>query len=298
MTATPQPARIDEIRNFWEHHPCGHETSTSDDRLAYFRGLERYRYALAPWIPKAAGFHRYPGKRVLEIGCGMGTDGAQFAVAGAEYTGVDLTETAVSLARENFKLRGLPGEFLSANAEDLPLPDASFDHVYSFGVIHHAVDPGAIVREIRRVLKPRGTITVMVYNRNSVNYWVEIMFLRRVGRLLLRPAWAPPLLADLLRLPRQTLEGHRRQLLRVPRPTREEWVSMNTDGPDCPLARVYSAGAVRSLFAAFEDVRTQVYMFDRRHWPLLGSLLTDRVERFIGRRAGWNRMLYATKPSE
>jgi 2-polyprenyl-3-methyl-5-hydroxy-6-metoxy-1,4-benzoquinol methylase len=290
-----QAPQIEEIRRFWEQNPCGNETSDVADRLEYFRGLERFRYDLAPWIPEAAGFDRYAGKRVLEIGCGMGTDAAQFAAAGAAYTGVDLTDAAVALARENFERRGLQGTFVAANAEHLPFPDDSFDHVYSFGVIHHTTRPAAIVDEIRRVLAPGGTVTVMLYNRNSINYRVEIMVLRKLGRLLLRPAWAPALLAKLLRLPRGTLEGHRRQLLRIAHPSHDEWVSMNTDGPDCPLARVYSAREVRSLFAGFDEVRTKVYMFDRRHWPLLGSLISDRMEGVIGRRVGWNRMTYATK---
>ncbi len=249
----------------------------------------------APGSPRPPGSTATRGSEYSEIGCGMGTDGAQFAAAGAAYTGVDLTDAAVALARENFERRGLQGTFITANAEHLPFPDASFDHVYSFGVIHHTTNPAVIVDEIHRVLTPGGTVTVMLYNRNSINYRIEIMVLRKLGRLLLAPAWAPAQLAKILRLPRATLEGHRRQLLRIAHPSHDEWVSMNTDGPDCPLARVYSAREVRSLFAGFDDVRTKVYMFDRRHWPLLGSLISDRMEGVIGRRVGWNRMAYATK---
>jgi len=269
---------IEEVREFWQQNPCGHETSHAEDRLEYFLGLERYRYSAAPWIREAAAFEQFRDRRVLEIGCGLGTDGAQFAKAGADYTGVDLTETAVSLARENFEVRGLHGELVVANAERLPFADASFDHVYSFGV------------------KRDGTITVMLYNRTSVNYYLEIMVLRRLGRALLRPEFAPGVLAKLLKLSRAKLEGHRRQLLRIPHPTPEQWVSMNTDGPDCPLARVYSSREAKALFASFLDVRTDVYMFDRTHWPYLGSLMSDSVADAIGRRVGWNRMVYATKP--
>jgi ubiquinone/menaquinone biosynthesis C-methylase UbiE len=293
--AAAERPTIEEVREFWQQNPCGQETSHAQDRLEYFLGLERYRYAAAPWIREAAAFEEFRDRRVLEIGCGLGTDGAQFAKAGADYTGVDLTETAVSLARENFEVRGLHGEFVVANAERLPFADASFDHVYSFGVIHHTTEPDAIVSEIRRVLERDGTITVMLYNRTSVNYYLEIMVLRRLGRALLRPEFAPSVLAKLLRLSRAKLEAHRRQLLRIPHPTPEQWVSMNTDGPDCPLARVYSSREATALFASFLDVRTDVYMFDRTHWPYLGSLMSDSVADAIGRRVGWNRMVYATK---
>jgi hypothetical protein len=136
----------------------------------------------------------------------------------------------------------------------------------------------------------------MLYNRSSINYYVEIMFLRKLGRAMLRPRRAPAVLARVLGFPLEKLEGHRRNLLRNPRPTREEWVSMNTDGPDCPLARVYSAAEALALFRDFEDVRSDVHHFDRSHWPIVGELISDRVADAIGRRLGWNRMIYARKP--
>ena len=228
MTTTAD-ADLDEVRVFWEAHPCGSDTAQSIDRLEYFLGIEQYRYSLLRFIPSVARFESFAGKRVLEIGCGVGTDGTRFARGGASYTGTDLTEAAIALARENFALRGLQGSFMTANAEALPFDDSSYDHVYCFGVIHHTPQPDAIVREIRRVLVPGGTVTVMLYNRSSINYYVEIMGVRKIGRLLLRPAWAPKLLSAAFRLRRDKLEGHRANLLRVPHPTREQWISMNTD---------------------------------------------------------------------
>jgi 2-polyprenyl-3-methyl-5-hydroxy-6-metoxy-1,4-benzoquinol methylase len=294
---TTEATSIDDVREFWEGHPCGAETAVAEDRLEYFLGLEHFRYANAPYILKAAEFDTFAGKRVVEIGCGLGTDGAQFARAGADYFGIDLTSAAVGLARENFEVRGLQGEFLVADARQLPFEADSFDHVYSFGVIHHSPEPRAIVEEMHRVLKPHGTVTVMLYNRTSINYYIEIMFLRKLGRSVLRPRWAPALLARMLRLPRAKLEGHREQLIRIPRPTPDQWVSMNTDGPDCPLARVYSARDVRALFEGFEDIQTEVHLFDRSHWPYVGRLITDRLADAIGARFGWNRIVRARKPA-
>src|SRR3954453_7916286 len=147
MSATEETPTITEVRNFWEQNPCGNETSTSADRLAYFKEVEEHRYGIAPFIPRVARFGDYAGKRVLEIGCGMGTDGSQFAQRGADYVGVDLPEAAAKLARETLAGRGLPGETRSANAERLPFPDASFDHVYSFGVIHHTESPEAVIEK-------------------------------------------------------------------------------------------------------------------------------------------------------
>ena len=287
---------IEEVKTWWDSHPCGRDTGSSADRLEYYLEVERYRYGSAPSILEIADFDRYADKRVLEIGCGLGTDGVRFALAGADYVGVDLTDAAVASARENFEARGLVGRFERADAEELPFGDCSFDHVYSFGVIHHTAQPERIVAEIRRVLEPGGTVTVMLYNRSSINYVVEIMFLRKLGRALLRPAWSPALLARALRLPPATLEGHREMLLRIPKPTHEQWVSMNTDGPGCPLARVYSAAQAKDLFSGFADVTTEVRHFDRSHWPLVGGLLSDGASEWIGRRAGWLRIVRARKP--
>lgn len=295
--AAAETPTIDEVRAFWESDPCGSDTSTAADRLEYYREVERYRYGSAPSILEIGDFERYAGKRVLEIGCGLGTDGARFALAGADYVGVDLTDAAVAMARENFELRGLAGTFERSNAEELPFDQASFDHVYSFGVIHHSPSPRRIVEEIRRVLRPGGTVTVMLYNRTSVNYYVEIMVVRKVARSLLRPSWSPRLLARTLRLPRATLEGQRDNLLRIPHPTPEQWISMNTDGPACPLARVYSAGEARALFAGFEAIETDVRHFDRAHWPVVGRAVSDSLSERIGRRAGWLRVVRARKPT-
>jgi 2-polyprenyl-3-methyl-5-hydroxy-6-metoxy-1,4-benzoquinol methylase len=287
---------IADVREFWEEHPCGEDTATAEEPPEYFLDVERYRYTNAPFIPGAAEFSRFEGRRVLEIGCGIGTDGAQFALAGAEYVGVDLTQAAVDLARRNFAARGLNGDIEVADARELPFGAEAFDHVYSFGVIHHSPEPRRIVEEILRVLKPRGTVTVMLYNRTSINYYVEIMLLRKLGRLLLRPP--PALLARALRLPRAKLERHREQLLRIPHPTPEQWVSMNTDGPDCPLARVYSAREARILFDGFDALETEVHHFDRSHWPYIGQLMSDSVADAIGARFGWCRIVRGRKPSQ
>ena len=289
---------IETVREYWEEHPCAVETGSAKQPLEYYLEVEEFRYRNAPFIPEVARFDRFEGRRVLEIGCGLGTDGAQFARHGAEYTGVDLTEAAVQLARDNFAARGLSGEFSSANAEALPFEAGSFDHVWSFGVIHHTTNPRAIVEEIQRVLAPGGSATVMLYNRTSINYYVEIMGLRKLGRALLRPAWAPGFLARILRLPEEKLHGHREKLLAIPKPTREQWISMNTDGPDCPLARVYSAAEATELFEGFDEVRTDVHLFDRSHWPVIGSRLPERLVATLGRRAGWCRMVYASKGSQ
>jgi ubiquinone/menaquinone biosynthesis C-methylase UbiE len=298
LRSAPEQRRvtIDDVRTFWEEHPCGVQLSSERDRRAYFLEIAAKRYESESHIPLVARFGAFADRDVLEIGCGIGTDGAQFAGKGAHYTGVDLTESAIRQAKEQFDLLGLDGQFRVADAAKLPFEAATFDHVYSFGVIHHSPNTEAIVREMYRVLRPGGSVTVMVYNKSSINYRVEIMVLRRVLRYLLLPAFVPRLLSRISGLSREKLERHRILLKAYGEVDPDHWLSMNTDGPDCPLAKVYDRSEVFELFSDFRDVRTEVWYFNRSHWPLVGALLPESLCKFLARRWGWHRIVYAKRP--
>jgi ubiquinone/menaquinone biosynthesis C-methylase UbiE len=291
-----KPPDTVQVEEFWNAHPCQLGLSDADDRRRYFEEISRNRYGKREWhVPTVAAFHAYRGKNVLEIGCSIATDGLEFARNGANYTGVDLTPHAIEIARERFELFNVPGRFEVANAEEhLGFQDETFDHVYSFGVIHHSPTPEKIVREIYRLLRKGGTFTVMLYNRNSINYYVEIMFLRKVFRYLLLPKFMPGLLASATGFDKWKLEGHREALNR--KLTKDQWISMNTDGPYCPLARVYNRAEADALFKDFADVRQEVWEFNPDHWPGLSKILPTSAERWVGRRWGWHRMIYGRKP--
>ena len=77
--------------------------------------------------------------------------------------------------------------------------------------------------------------------------------------------------------------------------TKDEWISMNTDGPDCPLAKVYNRAEALKLFSSLQNLRTEVWFFDRTHWPLIGKLLPNAMTSFLGRRWGWHRIVYGKK---
>jgi ubiquinone/menaquinone biosynthesis C-methylase UbiE len=112
-------------------------------------------------------FDGYRGRKVLEVGCGAGTDLARFAKGGAIVSGIDLSSSAIALARQNFEQQGLQGDLREADGEHLPFPDATFDLVYAHGVVQYTSDPQALVDECRRVLKPGGEAVFQVYNRIS-----------------------------------------------------------------------------------------------------------------------------------
>ena len=160
------------VRQFWDAEPCGDKHAQAGQGTPeYFAEVDRARDRLEPFIARYADFAGTAGQRVLEIGVGLGTDFARFARAGADVTGVDLTERGVALTRRRLELEGLSGQVEVADAEDLPFPDASFDVVYSWGVIHHTSDPPRAAAEAVRVLKPGGRLCAMLYARRSWFAW-------------------------------------------------------------------------------------------------------------------------------
>ena len=285
---------VEEVRGFWNASPCQATLSHLEDRCRYFQEISEKRYGRREWhVPLVADFKSFRGKKVLEIGCGIATDGLEFARAGAVYTGVDLTPRSIEIAKERFSLFGVPGHFEIANAEEIPFPDGTFDHVYSFGVIHHSPRPEKIVQEIHRVLRKGGTFTVMLYNRSSINYYIEIMLLRKIFRWLLLPSFMPRLISAITQLDHWKLEGHR-QILKK-KLSKEEWISRNTDGPMCPLARVYSRQEAAALFKDFVNVRQEVWEFNVDHWLAIGRVLHNRLVVWLGRRWGWHRLIYGQR---
>src|SRR5262245_28090592 len=130
----------DEVQNQWDNNPCGSQygKQAQPHTLEWFKEIERHRYQdYAPWMVETMEFALHSGKKLLEIGGGIGTDLAQFARRGADVTDIDLSAGHLTLAQENFRLRGLHGRFIHHDAENLPFDDNSFDVVYSNGVIHH-----------------------------------------------------------------------------------------------------------------------------------------------------------------
>lgn len=293
-----QQSLKDRVRAFWQANPCGTKFSDAPPgtRLFYER-TEEHRYTKEWHIPEAADFTGARGLRVLEIGCGLGTDGAQFAKAGAIYTGVDLTEAAVELARRRFELFELPGTFRTADAENLDFADESFDLVYSHGVLHHTPDTRRAVREVHRVLRPGGRAVVMLYHRDSYNYRVNIRMLRRAGAHLLKFEPGLKLVHRLTGEPVESLREHARHLKEDARSylSPDEFLSQHTDGAGNPLARVYSRREARELFKDFAQVELATHFLNKRWLPVVGSFLPRTAEKRLAARWGWHLWIYGTK---
>jgi ubiquinone/menaquinone biosynthesis C-methylase UbiE len=165
---------ISEIQSYWNErihdlemtaHPVGSRE--------FFADLDDYRFDKLHYLPRLVRFDGYRGRQVLEVGCGIGTDLVRFAKGGAIVTGVDLSTTAIDLARKNFEWNGVAArELRVANAEALPYDDRSFDVVYGHGVLQYTADAQLLVGECHRVLRPGGEAIFMVYNRIS---WLNAM---------------------------------------------------------------------------------------------------------------------------
>ena len=164
--ATP----IERVRDYWNQRPCNirHSTQPVGTR-EYFDEVEARKYRVEPHIPEFAEFEKWRGKRVLEIGCGIGTDTTNFARHGARVTSVDLSEKSLELAKQRIGVYGFQDqvEFYQANAEELSkiVPPQPYDLIYSFGVIHHTPHPERVLDQLRGYTRPGTTLKVMVYYR-------------------------------------------------------------------------------------------------------------------------------------
>jgi len=170
----PSPG-IDAVEAYWNARPCNvrHSPKPVGSR-EYFDEVEQRKHFVEYHIPGFAQFERWRGKRVLEVGCGIGTAAVNFARCGADYTGVELSQASLDLTRQRFHVYGLKGRLILGNAERLSehVEINHYDMVYSFGVIHHSPHQRAIVEEIRKVIRNDGEFRCMLYAKNS---WKDIM---------------------------------------------------------------------------------------------------------------------------
>ena len=168
------PARPDHlpsqraVRAYWDAHIHDLDiTAHAPGSAGFFADLEQYHFEKLHHLPRLVPFDQFRGKRVLEVGCGAGTDLVRFARHGANVVGVDIAPSSIALAAQNFALEKLPARLVAADGEALPFGERSFDLVYAHGVVQYTTDDRALVRECRRVLRPGGMAVFQVYNRIS-----------------------------------------------------------------------------------------------------------------------------------
>ena len=271
--STIQPAdEKQRAREQWSKDPAGaiygreHEVGTRE----FFDAVERHRYTeYAPWMPEVMGFKDFGGARLLEVGCGMGTDLLQFARGGAKVTGVDLTPRSIDISRQHLAVYGECGDFAIADCEQLPFASESFDVAYSNGVLHHTPDTARAVSEIHRVLRPGGQARVMLYHRGSLAYWGHVVLRYGIMR-------------------GEFLRGN------SPADIMSKYVEFN-EGGGRPLVKAYSSREARNLFSMFREVKVQVEQLTRPELYLLGRMIPEGLFRRLRQSAGWNVIVSARK---
>ncbi|PIQ78708.1 hypothetical protein COV82_00065 [Candidatus Peregrinibacteria bacterium CG11_big_fil_rev_8_21_14_0_20_46_8] len=260
----------------WTAEPAGAIYAQSPrGTKEFFDQVEAERYRQQPWTRELIADLEPAGKRVLEVGTGLGTDHIQFARLGAIVSGIDLTPTSIEMTKKRMEMEGLHSDLHIADAEALPFEDNTFDIVYSFGVLHHTPDTQRAIHEICRVLKPGGTALITLYNRHSA-------FVARI--------WLPWFVQRMLGNPA----------------TWESRVQAIEEGgaEHAPLIKLYSKGEVESLFTQFTK-----FQHRREHlglgnhgskaeklekifskFPLMNSIYNA-----VGRYAGWYHIIHAAK---
>jgi SAM-dependent methyltransferase len=157
-----------QVRDYWNAHIHDLDISRhAPGTREFFADLDQYHFEKLHHLPRLIDFNAYRGRKVLDVGCGAGTDLMRFARGGALVTGVDISSSAIALAKQNFAQQGLTADLREADGERLPFADGEFDVVFAHGVVQYTTNGQALVDECRRVLKPGGMAVFQAYNRIS-----------------------------------------------------------------------------------------------------------------------------------
>lgn len=251
----------DSVAQYWTRHnvTSHHQFSSAADSTASFH-WRNSQYANYLKLMPVAGFD---GRSVLDFGCGPGHDLVGFGHFSRceRLVGVDVSSTSVSEARARLGLHGIQVEVICvAPGDPLPFADATFDHIHSSGVLHHVVDLVTVLRELKRVLKPGGTMNVMVYHYNSI--WMH-----------LRVAYQRTLLEN-----------------RFAGMSERERFARSTDGEDCPIARCYephefievaNAAGFNARFAGTAVSMAELALLPKRFEAIMDPRLPEHSRAFL-----------------
>ncbi len=307
-TSNSRQTPLAVVYDFWNVEACGsHFVRSKRGTPKFYEEYRRYRYTVEWHIPFLVPFADTKGKKVLEIGCGNGADGVMFALAGADYTGVDLANAAIEATRAHFEVLGLKGRFQIENAESLSFAAESFDFVYSHGVLHHTANPDKAFSEVYRVLKAGGSAVLMLYHKHSFNYYMRILgymrarvvlkVLSRLGRMSAdrsaltdEPANVKSNADDSVwHVHYENFLRHGWAYLRS-----QNFIHHATDGPECPVAYVYTAKTVREAFRWFQSIEIKAAHFPlRKYW--FAQWVPLFLERWLASTIGWYLFVYLRK---
>ena len=162
---------IKSVQSFWNDRPCNIKHSAKDvGTKEYFEEVTIRKYFVEPHILEFADFKKYNNNTVLEVGCGIGTAAQSFIENGAIYTGIDLSDKSIEIAKNRMEIFNLKCDIFQSNIEELYM-NKEFDLIYSFGVLHHTPNIEKAIKNIYNLLKPGGEFKLMLYAKNSLKYF-------------------------------------------------------------------------------------------------------------------------------
>lgn len=262
-----------ETAKQWNTTPCGSNDISKDLYIGspeFFKAVRHSRYEISdPWMKEKIPFSSGKGKKVLEIGYGMGTDLLTWALEGAEVHGIDLTEEHQRLAELNFKAYDKKANLLLGDAANLPFLSNEFDIVYSNGVLHHTPDTVRCISEAYRVLKPGGKLIFSMYRTYSAFLWASLFLDQGIFQGKLKKLGYQGLLSTI------------------------EWGS---DGIHIkPLVKTYTKRQLKAMLSDFSEIEFKVAHFKKEHLGKLRRLCPRSLEKYLEPWLGWYLVAYAKK---
>ncbi len=253
----------------WGKDPCGSNLVNDEKKYLskeYFDELDRKKFETDKWKEEEFKSFQIKGKKILEIGYGMGSDHLALAKCGAVCHGIDITEGNRPIAQKHLEMNGYHSELILGDAENMPYEDNTFDFVYSFGVIHHTPNMEKAVQEIHRILRPGGACWIGVYNKNSWFY-----------RCMLLPTYF--------------ISGDFRKMTIMERLSLIEYPNTNKD----IMVRLTTKRELKKMFQQFSIDTIKTRGLTRGSFIFGGRLLTDSVMERMSHWCGWYNIVRATK---
>jgi len=250
----PPDTEKQDLRRYWDAHPISTDSVPYEvgSRESFEAIYENWKQTLDQM--RLDFLESCRGRKVLEVGCGIGKDARFLTENGIDYTGLDYSYRTLGLAQKHFDFAGLRKRFVNGDAVALPFADNSFGLAMSIGVIHHIVGTPEACRELVRVTAPGGVVRVMFYNHESYHYllvnWIVrplIWMMLRLRPLEVFLRWAPEKFRHLYAISRQ--HGLSRERLLA--------TSADTSfaGQDnfIPRSGFWTEREMRELFSGMED---------------------------------------------
>jgi ubiquinone/menaquinone biosynthesis C-methylase UbiE len=277
---------IRQVEDFWNNNLCGkHFISDKFPSEDFFNQYRTFRYKKEHHLNSIIDWNSSKKKDVLEIGLGIGADATRWAEYANSYTGIDLTSESVIATLLHLEILGLEGNILQGNSESLPFTNEIFDIVYSHGVLHHTTNITNALKEISRVLKPNGKFILMLYSKDSFNYWIRIQTYFRLRFLF-------ELIKNKFKIENNyPWRNHINNFHKTGWSyfSWNTWYHHCTDGPDCRIANIYHKSEIKGLLI---NSGFKIEEMLKAHFPIG---IKPSFEKFIAKYIGFYQFIWATK---